>query len=134
MRCPVAETPAAAVSPAGVLQWEGADISSNADIYFTVQERNWEQTCRAVGKPQWIDDPAYNTAKARETHIFEDLRRDRELACRQDQVRGGRPPAHAPGALCARAEHEGVSCMTWHRGASGMLVEVQHRVRRLPDW
>ena len=29
------------------------------------------RTCQAIGRPEWIDDPAYDTAKARESHIFE---------------------------------------------------------------
>jgi formyl-CoA transferase len=37
----------------------------NAYIYFTIQERNWARTCEAIGKPEWVDDPAYNTPKAR---------------------------------------------------------------------
>ena len=57
--------------PGWVLKCKGADTDPDAYIYFTIQDQNWEQTCRAVGKPEWIDDPAYNTAKARETHIFE---------------------------------------------------------------
>ena len=50
---------------------QGLGGRPNAYIYFTIQEQNWERTCQAVGRPEWIDDPAYNTAKARESHIFE---------------------------------------------------------------
>jgi formyl-CoA transferase len=57
--------------PGWVLKCRGWETDPNAYIYFTIQEQNWERTCRAVGKPEWIDDPAYNTAKARESHIFD---------------------------------------------------------------
>ncbi len=53
---------------AQVPRWE---TDPNAYIYFTIQDHNWERTCRAVGRPEWIDDPAYDTAMARETHLFE---------------------------------------------------------------
>ena len=43
----------------------------NAYIYFTIQEQNWENTCKAIGKPEWITDPAYSTAHARQPHIFD---------------------------------------------------------------
>jgi formyl-CoA transferase len=57
--------------PGWVLKCKGWETDPNAYIYFTIQEQNWEQTCEAIGRPEWIDDPAYNTAKARESHIFE---------------------------------------------------------------
>ena len=57
--------------PGWVLKCRGWETDPNAYIYFTIQEQNWERTCRAIDRPQWIDDPAYETAKARESHIFE---------------------------------------------------------------
>jgi formyl-CoA transferase len=51
-------------------QAQGWQTDPNAYIYFTIQEQNWERTCEAIGRPEWIDDPEYNTAKARESHIF----------------------------------------------------------------
>ena len=44
------------------------DIRESA---FEDQEQNWEKTCEAIGKREWIDDPAYTTAKARQPHIFD---------------------------------------------------------------
>jgi hypothetical protein len=52
---------------------KGWDDDPNAYIYFTyftIQEQNWERTCQAVGEPEWIDDPDYNTARARADKIF----------------------------------------------------------------
>jgi formyl-CoA transferase len=57
--------------PGWVLKCKGWQTDPNAYIYFTIQEQNWERTCEAIGKPQWVDDPAYNTAKARESIIFD---------------------------------------------------------------
>jgi formyl-CoA transferase len=57
--------------PGWVLKCKGWQDDPNAYIYFTVQEQNWARTCEAIGKPQWVDDPAYNTAKARESIIFD---------------------------------------------------------------
>jgi formyl-CoA transferase len=57
--------------PGWVLKCKGWQADPNAYIYFTIQEQNWQRTCEAVGKPEWIDDPAYNTAKARESIIFD---------------------------------------------------------------
>jgi len=28
-------------------------------------------TCQVIGKPEWADDPAYATARARQPHIFD---------------------------------------------------------------
>jgi formyl-CoA transferase len=57
--------------PGWVLKCKGWETDPNAYIYFTIQEQNWERTCEAIDRPEWIDDPAYNTAKARESHIFD---------------------------------------------------------------
>jgi formyl-CoA transferase len=57
--------------PGWVLKCKGWETDPNAYIYFTIQEQNWERTCRAVDKPEWIDDPAYTTAEARQPHIFD---------------------------------------------------------------
>jgi formyl-CoA transferase len=57
--------------PGWVLKCKGWEADPNAYIYFTIQEQNWERTCEAVGRPEWIEDAAYDTAKARESHIFD---------------------------------------------------------------
>ena len=57
--------------PGWVLKCKGWETDPNAYIYFTIQEQNWERTCQAIGRPEWIDDPAYNTARARQPHIFD---------------------------------------------------------------
>ncbi|WP_392560145.1 formyl-CoA transferase [Orbus mooreae] len=57
--------------PGWVLKCKGWETDPNAYIYFTIQEQNWENTCKAIGKPEWAQDPNYNTAKARQPHIFD---------------------------------------------------------------
>jgi formyl-CoA transferase len=57
--------------PGWVLKCKGWETDPNAYIYFTVQEQNWAQTCQAIGKPEWVKDPAYATARARQPHIFD---------------------------------------------------------------
>ena len=57
--------------PGWVLKCKGADTDPNAYINFTIQEQNWPRTCTAIERPEWVDDPAYSTAKARQPHIFE---------------------------------------------------------------
>ncbi|SAL08931.1 formyl-CoA transferase [Caballeronia sordidicola] len=57
--------------PGWILKCKGWESDPNAYIYFTIQEQNWAATCDAIGKPEWKDDPAYNTAKARQSHIFD---------------------------------------------------------------
>lgn len=57
--------------PGWVLKCKGWETDPDAYIYFTIQEQNWARTCKAIGKPEWIDDPAYTTMQARQPHIFE---------------------------------------------------------------
>lgn len=57
--------------PGWILKCKGWETDPNAYIYFTVQEQNWARTCQAIGKPEWANDPAYTTARARQPHIME---------------------------------------------------------------
>jgi formyl-CoA transferase len=57
--------------PGWVLKCKGWETDPNAYIYFTIQEQDWGPTCQAIGKPEWINDPAYSTARARQSHIFQ---------------------------------------------------------------
>lgn len=57
--------------PGWILKCQGWESDPNAYIYFTIQEQNWARTCEAIGKPQWANDPAYATARARQPHIFD---------------------------------------------------------------
>jgi formyl-CoA transferase len=57
--------------PGWILKCKGWKTDPNAYIYFTIQEQNWANTCTAVERPEWTDDPAYNTAKARQPHLMD---------------------------------------------------------------
>ena len=57
--------------PGWVLKCKGWQDDPNAYIYFTLQEQNWARTCEAIGKPEWIEDPDYRTAKARQERLFD---------------------------------------------------------------
>ena len=57
--------------PGWVLKCKGWETDPNAYIYFTVQEQAWGKVAEAIGKPEWINDPAYNTARARQDKIFD---------------------------------------------------------------
>lgn len=69
--CPAAATPAGGAGSRLGAQVQGWQDDPNAYIYFTIQEQNWEKTCQAIEKPEWVDDPAYATATARQPHIFD---------------------------------------------------------------
>jgi formyl-CoA transferase len=57
--------------PGWVLKCKGWETDPNAYIYFTIQGHAWAPICKALGKPEWIEDPAYNTAEARQDKIFD---------------------------------------------------------------
>ncbi|MDI4665799.1 formyl-CoA transferase [Xanthobacter autotrophicus] len=57
--------------PGWVLKCKGWETDPNAYIYFTVQEQAWGKVAEAIGKPEWINDPAYSTARARQDKIFD---------------------------------------------------------------
>jgi formyl-CoA transferase len=57
--------------PGWVLKCKGWETDPNAYIYFTIQGHAWAPICRALGKEEWIEDPAYNTAEARQDKIFD---------------------------------------------------------------
>ncbi|MCA3187057.1 MAG: formyl-CoA transferase, partial [Cupriavidus sp.] len=57
--------------PGWVLKCKGWETDPNAYIYFTIQGHAWEPICKALGKEEWISDPNYSTAKARQPHIFD---------------------------------------------------------------
>ncbi|WP_020173436.1 formyl-CoA transferase [Methyloferula stellata] len=57
--------------PGWVLKCKGWETDPNAYIYFTIQGHAWAPICKALGKPEWIEDPAYKTAEARQDKIFD---------------------------------------------------------------
>jgi formyl-CoA transferase len=57
--------------PGWVLKCKGWETDKNAYIYFTIQGHAWAPICKAIGKEEWIDDPAYKTAEARQDKLFD---------------------------------------------------------------
>jgi formyl-CoA transferase len=57
--------------PGWVLKCKGWESDPNAYIYFTVQEQNWKRTAEAIGHPEWVGDPGYDTPRARADKIFD---------------------------------------------------------------
>jgi len=57
--------------PGWVLKCKGWETDPNAYIYFTIQGHAWAPICKAIGREEWIEDPAYNTARARQDKIFD---------------------------------------------------------------
>ncbi len=93
--------------PGWVLKCKGWETDPNAYIYFTIQGHAWPKVAEAIGKPEWIDDPAYNTAIARQDKIFDIFSLHRGMAVGQNQVRGGRHPAPVRHSVRAGAVDEG---------------------------
>ena len=57
--------------PGWVLKCKGWETDPNAYIYFTIQGHAWAPICKVLDKEEWINDPAYNTARARQDKIFD---------------------------------------------------------------
>jgi formyl-CoA transferase len=114
--------------PGWVLKCKGWETDPNAYIYFTIQEQNWERTCQALSKPQWITDPEFATARARQSHIFDIFAEiEKWLADKTkyeaiDVLRKFEVPC-APVLSMKEIAHDPAL------RASGMIVEVPHKER-----
>jgi formyl-CoA transferase len=114
--------------PGWVLKCKGWETDPNAYIYFTIQEQNWKRTCEALGKPEWNNDPAYSTARARQPHIFEIFAEienwlaDKTKYEAIDKLRGYEIPC-APVLSMKEIAYDPAL------RASGMIVEVPHKER-----
>jgi formyl-CoA transferase len=114
--------------PGWVLKCKGWQTDPNAYIYFTIQGQNWANTATAIGKPEWIDDPAYKTAAARQDKIFdifayiETWLADKTKFEAIDVLRKYDIPC-APVMSMKDIEHDK------SLRASGTIVEVQHKAR-----
>jgi formyl-CoA transferase len=114
--------------PGWVLKCKGWQTDPNAYIYFTIQEKNWERTCLAIGRPEWINDPAYSSATARQQHIF-DIFADIEMWLADknkyeavETLRNFEVPCAPVLSMKELAEEPALR-------ASGTIVEVQHKQR-----
>jgi formyl-CoA transferase len=114
--------------PGWVLKCKGWEKDPNAYIYFTIQEQDWGPTCEALGKPEWANDPAYSTARARQSHIFEIFAEIEKLIADKtkfeaiDKFRKYKIPC-APVLSMKEIAHDPAL------RASAMIVEVPHKQR-----
>ncbi len=90
------ETERARAQLAQDLVFETADGFMTAG---TVADVEWQGFCRAVGRPEWREDPRFATTAARVIHVEE------RLACMQEALRTA-----TTDAWLARLDAEGVPC------------------------
>src|SRR5208282_3688508 len=114
--------------PGWILKCKGWETDPNAYIYFTIQEQNWARTCEAIGKPEWVNDPAYNTAPARQPRlmqIFADIEKwlaDKTKYEAVDILRKFETPCAPVMSMRELARDPDLR-------ESGTVVEVQHKQR-----
>lgn len=111
--------------PGWVLKCKGWETDPNAYIYFTIQGHAWAPICKALGREEWIDDPAYNTAEARQDKIFdifgiiEDWLKDKTKYEAVDILRKFDIPCAPVLSMKELSEDKSLR-------ASGSIVEVDH--------
>jgi len=114
--------------PGWVVKCKGWDDDPNSYIYFTIQEQNWKRTAEAIGRPEWVDDPEYSTARARQSHLFEIFAEiEKWLADKTkyeavDILRGWEVPCAPVMSMKELAADEDLR-------ASGTVVEVEQKGR-----
>jgi len=114
--------------PGWVLKCKGWETDPNAYIYFTIQGHAWEPITKAIGKPEWANDPAYMTAQARQDKIFdifktiEEWLEDKTKYEAVDILREFDIPCAPVFSMKELAESPDLR-------KSGSIVEVDHKVR-----
>ncbi len=114
--------------PGWVLKCKGWETDPNAYIYFTIQGHAWAPICKAIGKEEWIDDPAYMTAGARQDKIFsifgtiEDWLKDKTKFEAVDILRKFDIPCSPVLSMKEIAADPSLR-------ASGTIAEVEHKER-----
>ena len=114
--------------PGWVLKCKGWETDPNAYIYFTIQGHAWEPITKAIGKPEWANDPAYMTAQARQDKIFdifktiEEWLKDKTKYEAVDILRKFDIPCAPVFSMKELAESPDLR-------KSGSIVEVDHKVR-----
>jgi formyl-CoA transferase len=114
--------------PGWVLKCKGWETDPNAYIYFTIQGHAWEPITRAIGRPEWANDPAYMTAQARQDKIFdifatiEKWLKDKTKYEAVNILREYDIPCAPVFSMKELAESEDLR-------KSGSIVEVDHKVR-----
>src|SRR6202165_3436512 len=114
--------------PGWILKCKGWETDPNAYIYFTIQGHAWEPITKAIGKPEWANDPAYMTAQARQDKIFdifntiEEWLKDKTKYEAVDILREYDIPCAPVFSMKELAESPDLR-------KSGSIVEVDHKVR-----
>ena len=114
--------------PGWVLKCKGWETDPNAYIYFTIQGHAWAPICKALGREEWISDPAYMTAEARQDKIFdifaiiEDWLKDKTKFEAVDILRKYDIPCAPVLSMKEIANDPSLR-------ASGTVAEVEHKVR-----
>ncbi len=114
--------------PGWILKCKGWETDPNAYIGFAVQGHARKPICDALGKPEWKDDPAYNTPRGRQPRIMdifatiEDFIKDKTKYEAVDIFRKFDIPC-APVLSMMELLHDK------NLRASGSIVEVPHKVR-----
>ncbi len=114
--------------PGWVLKCKGWETDPNAYIYFTVQDHAWPPICKAIGKDEWANDPAYNTPRARQDKIFdifatiEEWLKDKTKFEAVDILRKYDIPCSPVMSMKEIANDPSLR-------ASGTIVEVEHKTR-----
>jgi formyl-CoA transferase len=114
--------------PGWMLKCTGWQTDPNAYIYVVVQDHNWARTCQAIDRPEWVDDPAYNTVAARASHmvdVFDEIEKwlaDKTKYQAVDILRAYQVPCAPVLSMKEIAEDPALR-------ASGTVVEVQHKER-----
>ncbi len=114
--------------PGWVLKCKGWQTDPNAYIYFTIQGQAWAPICDAIGKPEWKEDPAYMTPKARQPHItaifatIEEWLQDKTKFEAVDILRKFDIPCAPVMSMKELANDPSLR-------ASGTITEVQHKER-----
>jgi formyl-CoA transferase len=114
--------------PGWVLKCKGWQTDPNAYIYFTIQGQAWAPICDAIGKPEWKNDPAYMTPKARQPHItaifatIEEWLADKTKFEAVDILRKFDIPCSPVMSMKELANDPSLR-------ASGTITEVQHKER-----
>ncbi|AUN93779.1 formyl-CoA transferase [Pseudazoarcus pumilus] len=112
--------------PGWVLKCKGWETDPNAYIYFTIQDHAWAPICKALGREEWIDDPAYNTPRGRQDKIFdvfatiEDWLKDKTKYEAVDYLRKFDIPCAPVLSMKEISEDPDLR-------ASGTIVEVEHK-------
>jgi formyl-CoA transferase len=114
--------------PGWVLKCKGWETDPNAYIYFTIQGHAWAPICKALGREEWINDPAYMTAEARQDKIFkifdviEDWLKDKTKFEAVDILRKYDIPCSPVLSMKELAADPSLR-------KSGTIVEVDHKAR-----